>query len=135
MHRTAGLLPTSLRASWSIEIPASTLEDPFTFLSDFFAACPEAEDNIQNPEDVTFLHRCKARGSKPVNFVPALDDDFETYLKKDSGSVRMSMQLLDKMLAESVSCTALSLLDIRRWARLMNLRRTSSTALRRHTSR
>ncbi|KAE8442931.1 hypothetical protein EG329_002535 [Mollisiaceae sp. DMI_Dod_QoI] len=74
-----------LPASRSIEIPASTLEDPFRFLSDFFSACPEAEDNILNPEDVTFfLHRCKARGSKPVNFVPALDDDFETYFKKDS---------------------------------------------------
>ena len=27
---------------------------------------------------------CKRRGQKPVNFIPRLDRDFETYFKKDS---------------------------------------------------
>lgn len=59
-------------------IEASMLEDPVNFLADIFDACPAARLRTIHPEDVSyFLHRCKAPGQKPVNFVPALDDDFE----------------------------------------------------------
>ncbi|KAF4980080.1 hypothetical protein F66182_17254, partial [Fusarium sp. NRRL 66182] len=40
---------------------------------------------LLNPEDARyFILRCKKRGQKPVNFIPIIDDDFETFFKKDS---------------------------------------------------
>ncbi|KAL4945594.1 acyl transferase domain-containing protein [Aspergillus oleicola] len=55
------------------------------FLASFANACPTAKQNLLNPEDVAFfLMQCKQPGRKPVNFIPALDGDFEFYFKKDS---------------------------------------------------
>ncbi|KAL3469429.1 acyl transferase domain-containing protein [Aspergillus californicus] len=51
----------------------------------FSNACPTAGDDLLNPEDASFfLQQCKQPGRKPVNFIPALDEDFEFYFKKDS---------------------------------------------------
>ena len=59
--------------------------DPFTFTSTFSQACPDAAGEVLNPEDCSFfLMECKRPGQKPVNFVPALNEDFELYFKKDS---------------------------------------------------
>ncbi|CBF82821.1 hypothetical protein AN3381.2 [Aspergillus nidulans FGSC A4] len=58
---------------------------PDRFLAIFADVCPTAEGDLLNPEDISFfLMQCKTPGRKPVNFIPALDDDFEFYFKKDS---------------------------------------------------
>lgn len=68
----------------------ATLEAPDTaalvaVVQRFAAACPGAEAQKLHPEDVRwFVKRCKSRVMKPVNFIPALDDDFEFFFKKDS---------------------------------------------------
>ncbi|KAK1144935.1 putative PKS/NRPS-like protein biosynthetic cluster [Aspergillus melleus] len=60
-------------------------EDPDTFMHTLFTAYPESTHGLLNPEDVSFfLLLTKGPGQKPVNFVPAFDDDFELYFKKDS---------------------------------------------------
>lgn len=72
-------------AKHEIEISASKLEDPYQFVDDFQFSCPESAIQVLNPEDASFfLLRCKAKGQKPVNFIPSLDEDFEFYFKKDS---------------------------------------------------
>nr|AGN71614.1 fatty acid synthase beta subunit [Monascus pilosus] len=64
---------------------ALVLREPHRFVEDIVRLCPAAAHDILSPEDVAwFLLRCKTRGQKPVNFIPALDDDFETFFKKDS---------------------------------------------------
>ncbi|KAL4790169.1 acyl transferase domain-containing protein [Aspergillus venezuelensis] len=56
-----------------------------SFLASFANACPTAKRDLLNPEDIAFfLMECKRHGRKPVNFVPALNEDFEFYFKKDS---------------------------------------------------
>lgn len=66
-------------------ITLSMLRDPYKFLDSFFAACPQVQTLQIHPEDVHYIiTRCKERNQKPVNFVPALDEDFEFWFKKDS---------------------------------------------------
>lgn len=51
----------------------------------FVQKCPQASTAIMHPEDTSwFLKRCKRRGQKPVNFVPVLDENLSTWMKKDS---------------------------------------------------
>ncbi|RDW87105.1 Fatty acid synthase beta subunit [Aspergillus mulundensis] len=65
--------------------PSLLQEAPDQFLAAFANACPTAKEDLLNPEDISFfLMQCKLPGRKPVNFIPALDDDFEFYFKKDS---------------------------------------------------
>lgn len=72
------------RLSADIEMKFSWL-DPTSSLKSLLGACPKACSLVLHPEDVSFfLSRCKARGQKPVNFVPSLDEDFEYWFKKDS---------------------------------------------------
>lgn len=60
-------------------------EDPHSFIKSFLDDCPNAHLQMLHPEDVSyFISRCKARHQKPVNFIPAFDDDFEYWFKKDS---------------------------------------------------
>ncbi|KAL6235076.1 hypothetical protein BDW75DRAFT_240471 [Aspergillus navahoensis] len=60
-------------------------KDPDRFLAVFADACPTAKKDLLNPDDISFfLMQCKLPGRKPVNFIPALNDDFEFYFKKDS---------------------------------------------------
>ncbi|OXV07980.1 hypothetical protein Egran_04257 [Elaphomyces granulatus] len=64
---------------------ASALDDPFTATRDILAAYPEAAAQLINAQDAQhFLLLCQRRGQKPVPFVPALDDNFEFWFKKDS---------------------------------------------------
>ena len=73
------------RLSYEEDITISRLKDPYKFLESFFAACPHARTLQIHPEDVYYIiRRCKERNQKPVNFVPALDEDFEFWFKKDS---------------------------------------------------
>lgn len=48
-------------------------------------ACTSTQEQFLHPQDVAFfLHLCQRKGQKPVPFIPALDQNFQTYFKKDS---------------------------------------------------
>ncbi|KAF9895183.1 hypothetical protein FE257_000085 [Aspergillus nanangensis] len=70
------------------EVPAMSrarlVDDPYQFIDRFIETLP-ATNELLNPEDVSFfLALTKQSGQKPVNFIPALNQDFEFYFKKDS---------------------------------------------------
>ncbi|PVI03116.1 beta subunit of fatty acid synthase [Periconia macrospinosa] len=59
--------------------------DPAKLLEAFKQSYPSAETEYLHPDDVSFFFGvCRRRGQKPVNFIPALDQNFETWFKKDS---------------------------------------------------
>ena len=61
------------------------IDSPYPAVDNILAAYPEADDQLINAQDVQhFLLLCQRRGQKPVPFVPALDDSFEFWFKKDS---------------------------------------------------
>lgn len=61
------------------------LNDPYPTVERILARYPEAETQTINAQDVQhFLILCQRRGQKPVTFVPALDENFEFFFKKDS---------------------------------------------------
>ncbi|KAJ9137269.1 Fatty acid synthase subunit beta [Pleurostoma richardsiae] len=63
----------------------SDLNEPFSAIERILAHYPEAETQIINAQDVQhFLMLCQRRGQKPPTFVPALDENFEFFFKKDS---------------------------------------------------
>lgn len=63
----------------------SELDNPFPTVTRILAAYPEAETQLINAQDVQhFLLLCQRRGQKPTTFVPALDENFEFFFKKDS---------------------------------------------------
>ncbi|KAF8857680.1 fatty acid synthase-like protein subunit beta [Acephala macrosclerotiorum] len=63
----------------------SELDDPYPTIKKILTAYPEAETQLINAQDVQhFLLLCQRRGQKPTTFVPALDENFEFYFKKDS---------------------------------------------------
>ena len=73
------------RIPCEVKITPSMLKSPHDFCNRMNKACPDAGSQQLHPEDAAwFLGRCKARGQKPVNFIPALDENFETWFKKDS---------------------------------------------------
>ena len=61
------------------------LEDPAAVLACFSQCFPSANTDLLYTEDVLYLMALFRRpGQKPVNFIPALDENFETWFKKDS---------------------------------------------------
>ncbi|KAH8911498.1 beta subunit of fatty acid synthase [Coniochaeta sp. PMI_546] len=61
------------------------LDEPYSTVERILAHYPEAEKQTINAQDVQhFLLLCQRRGQKPVTFVPALDENFEFFFKKDS---------------------------------------------------
>lgn len=63
----------------------SELDDPYPTVERILASYPEAEKQLINAQDVQhFLLLCQRRGQKPTTFVPALDENFEFFFKKDS---------------------------------------------------
>ncbi|KAL9056394.1 MAG: hypothetical protein Q9162_002985 [Coniocarpon cinnabarinum] len=61
------------------------LDKPYAFIETFFNKYPESQTQLINAQDAQhFLMLCQRRGQKPVPFVPALDDQFEFWFKKDS---------------------------------------------------
>ncbi|PNY29863.1 Fatty acid synthase subunit beta [Tolypocladium capitatum] len=61
------------------------LDEPFGTVDRILACYPEAESQIINAQDVQhFLLLCMRPGQKPVTFIPALDQNFEFFFKKDS---------------------------------------------------
>jgi fatty acid synthase subunit beta, fungi type len=63
----------------------SDLADPYAVIDKILARYPEAETQIINTQDVQhFLMLCIRPIQKPITFIPALDENFEFYFKKDS---------------------------------------------------
>ena len=63
----------------------SELDDPYPTVEKILASYPESETQLINAQDVQhFLLLCQRRGQKPTTFVPALDENFEFFFKKDS---------------------------------------------------
>jgi fatty acid synthase subunit beta len=63
----------------------SELNEPYPAIEKILAAYPEAEKQLISAQDVQhFLLLCQRRGQKPTTFVPALDENFEFFFKKDS---------------------------------------------------
>lgn len=66
-------------------VSTSSLSDPYSVIAYFRESCPEMDLTTLHPEDLSwFIHRCKARGQKPVNFIPVLDEELSYWFKKDS---------------------------------------------------
>ncbi|KAL9614499.1 MAG: hypothetical protein Q9167_001027 [Letrouitia subvulpina] len=64
---------------------ASSLDQPDQFLVNFLEAYPGAEKELLHPEDISyFISLCGQTGRKPINFIPRLDENFESWFKKDS---------------------------------------------------
>ncbi|KAH8681839.1 fatty acid synthase [Xylariales sp. PMI_506] len=64
---------------------SAVLASPIFALSRVLRAFPAAARTQICAEDVHyFMQLCRAPGQKPVPFVPALDENFETWFKKDS---------------------------------------------------
>ncbi|RWA08060.1 hypothetical protein EKO27_g7055 [Xylaria grammica] len=75
----------SLERLGSGVLEASWLDEPEDLTQQITKVCPDSAVQLIHPEDVRFfVQSCKKRGRKPVNFVVALDDDFEHWFKKDS---------------------------------------------------
>ncbi|KAI0409869.1 sterigmatocystin biosynthesis fatty acid synthase subunit beta [Xylaria palmicola] len=75
----------SLERIGSGALDASWFDDPENLAQQMTKDCPDLAVQLIHPEDVQFfIQSCKKRGRKPVNFVGALDDDFEHWFKKDS---------------------------------------------------
>ena len=61
------------------------MNDPDVYLKSFLQAYPNAFEELLHPEDVSyFISLCLQKGQKPINFIPRLDENFETWFKKDS---------------------------------------------------
>ncbi|KAI9886837.1 MAG: beta subunit of fatty acid synthetase [Watsoniomyces obsoletus] len=61
------------------------LDQPDPTIRRVLEVYPEADRQLLNTQDVQyFLLLCQRRGQKPVPFVPALDENFEFWFKKDS---------------------------------------------------
>jgi fatty acid synthase subunit beta len=61
------------------------IQDSSQFLAEFVDCYPAAAEEQMSPADVTyFLSLCSRGGQKPVNFIPRLDENFETWFKDDA---------------------------------------------------
>lgn len=61
------------------------LDKPHEFIAEFVKAYPDSETQIISAHDKDhFLELCFAKNHKPVPFVPAFDENFEYWFKKDS---------------------------------------------------
>lgn len=76
---------TASDMSQSLLPSVNDLDTPYETVDKILSNYPEATEQLINAQDLQFfLQLCKAPGQKPVPFVPALDDDFEFWFKKDS---------------------------------------------------
>ncbi|KAK5011828.1 hypothetical protein LTR28_010135 [Elasticomyces elasticus] len=73
------------RLTPTYEFQAHDLSNPLELVEKFLHCYPSAETDFLYPEDVAFFMGLpQRRGQKPVNFIPRLDENFETWFKKDS---------------------------------------------------
>jgi fatty acid synthase subunit beta len=69
----------------SISSETDCQDTPTGAIKSVMLACPLATSTLLFHEDVDyFIQLCRRPGQKPVPFIPALDDHFETWFKKDS---------------------------------------------------
>ncbi|KAJ4422983.1 putative PKS/NRPS-like protein biosynthetic cluster [Gnomoniopsis sp. IMI 355080] len=68
-----------------LSITASASKDPTVVIKNLARRYSSELGAILYSEDVQFfINLCQRRGQKPVNFIPTLDREFETWFKKDS---------------------------------------------------
>ena len=59
--------------------------EPFSMIDRILDIYPDADTQLISAEDAQyFLSICRRRGQKPVTFIPVIDEQFETWFKKDS---------------------------------------------------
>ncbi|CAO1626989.1 unnamed protein product [Sympodiomycopsis kandeliae] len=84
-ERFAGIENSQGQKSSVLQSFSTLQEDPQAVLDSFFAEYPDAKQYWLSAEDVGFfLQLCQRRGQKPVPFVPVLDENLQTWFKKDS---------------------------------------------------
>ena len=72
------------KAQSSLVQDYSELQDPFFLIQQIVSTYPECHQLVNFEDSQYFLLLCQKRGRKPVPFVPALDENFENWFKKDS---------------------------------------------------
>ncbi|RMZ69319.1 Fatty acid synthase subunit beta [Pyrenophora seminiperda CCB06] len=78
IRRTCSRLQRTAPPKFDLENPLQALQQVVTF-------CKSADKEVVTYSDARyFLLLCKRQGQKPPPFIPALDEDFETWFKKDS---------------------------------------------------
>lgn len=83
VRRLEERLTTNVRSS--VLQSAVQLNSPEVFIETLVKEYPSAAKQVVNAQDKDyFLNICLERNHKPVPFVPALDENFEYYFKKDS---------------------------------------------------
>lgn len=84
IHHAASRFIT--QAFQAATIPSSAdLDDPEACMERLLANFPQMDEDFMTYQDIQFfLALCRRKGQKPVPFVPALDENFETWFKKDS---------------------------------------------------
>ena len=76
---------TSSKGQASLLQNYADLDDPYPTIDKILNAYPEATSQLISAQDMEhFLLLCQRLGQKPVPFVPALDENFEFWFKKDS---------------------------------------------------
>ena len=64
---------------------SDAFSEPSVMMDRISESYPEAETQLISAEDAQFfLSICRRRGQKPVTFIPVIDEQFETWFKKDS---------------------------------------------------
>lgn len=75
----------STKDNASLIASVERLGDPHIITTLLTSRYPAAVTALMKSQDAQyFLSICKTKGQKPVPFVPRLDEDFETWMKKDS---------------------------------------------------
>ena len=63
----------------------SDLADPFRTVERILVGYPQSARLLLDAQDIQFfIELCRRSGQKPVPFIPVLDENFETWFKKDS---------------------------------------------------
>jgi fatty acid synthase subunit beta len=84
IHHVASRFITHARQGSAIPSHAD-LNDPEACIEGLLAMFPSINTQLMSYQDVQFfLALCRRRGQKPVPFIPVLDEQFETWFKKDS---------------------------------------------------
>ncbi|KAI4131405.1 MAG: hypothetical protein LQ338_001232 [Usnochroma carphineum] len=69
----------------SLVLNPADITDPKWLVAKTVNMFPKCSQQLMSAEDASFfIALCKRRGQKPVPFVPALDENFEYWFKKDS---------------------------------------------------
>jgi fatty acid synthase subunit beta len=106
VRRIEERLPLS---NWELTQPIFTsyadFNDPFEALRNLAQAYQDSKTQLINQEDQDyFLTICRRSGQKPVPFIPVLDNNFETWFKKDS---LWQSEFVDAVVDEDVQRTCI----------------------------